>query len=159
MDVDNTSITATTEFKDISIVGNSTMSGVQVNGTSTSQFIDMPGEALEITGVINDPYDNQPIVDMTVDAQWEDFGIVSSINTTGTGTFTVTIQVPITVNSSIENGTIYLDTYSTTFNSPTAFNFTIDVFVSVQYSLTLNLEGLLKTIKVNNSGYEDYMYW
>ncbi|MHA1738113.1 MAG: DUF4129 domain-containing protein [Candidatus Heimdallarchaeota archaeon] len=138
VDDTNASITATTEFKTISIFGNSTITNVQVNGTAPNQIMALPGELLTITGLIRDPYNNAPIEDMPVEAQWEDFGVIINGNTSASGTFQLAINVPLTVNSTVENGTIYLRTSNSAFNSPTDFNFSLNVFVSVQFGLIIN---------------------
>ncbi|MHA1441121.1 MAG: hypothetical protein ACTSPK_04540, partial [Candidatus Heimdallarchaeota archaeon] len=138
VDDTNASITATTEFKIISIFGNSTISNVQVNGTAANEIMALPGESLTITGNINDPYNNAPIDDMPIEAQWEDFGVTVNTNTSALGIFQLALTVPLTINSSVEYGTIYLRSSNSAFNSPTDNNFTLNIYVSVQFGLAIN---------------------
>ncbi|MHA1126467.1 MAG: DUF4129 domain-containing protein [Candidatus Heimdallarchaeota archaeon] len=148
LDADNASITATTEIKTITIEGNSTIVNTLVNGSATSSINALPGEILDITGVVRDPYNNFLIENMSIEAQWEDFGLIELQNTSASGTFQFSLQVPLTVNSSVENGTIYLRTSSSLYNSPTDFNFTIAVYTSVQYSLILNTTNIIEDSNV-----------
>ena len=158
VDDDNATIVATTEFKQIAIFGNSTIVNTLVNGSAISQIMALPGEVLHVTGVVNDPYNSLPIDDMPIEAQWEDFGSILFQNTTAFGTFQFYLQVPQSVNSTVENGTIYLTTSNSPFNSPTAYNFTIDVYSSVQYSLILNSTNIIEDSNIYLLGGNEIRY-
>jgi len=138
-------ITASVEYHNITIYGNSTIATPRVNGslvTSTTALA-MPGENITISGTIRDTYSNIAIPSMAITAQWEDFGVPVSTTTSGSGTYTLTLQVPQTVNPALKNGTVYLSTGTTQYYTTSNYSFLVNVFSSVQIRVWLNQTEIL----------------
>lgn len=133
-------INAVSEIREITIVGNSTLGTTTANQTNinTIDYMVMPGEVLDISGTIIDSYNSEPVVDMIITAQWEDFGVLYNTNTSASGDFSFNFTIPSSIDSSVNNGSIYLLSSPTDLFTGFDYNFTIDVFTDVSFGLTLN---------------------
>ena len=133
-------ITAIIEMENITVLGNSTILTPSINGTSVAveNALARPNETLQISGIIRDIYSSVPIVGMGISAQWEDFGLIYNTNTTVGGAFTIDLTVPITVNPTLENGTVYLSSSNTQYYTSSNYSFLVDVFTDAVYTITMN---------------------
>ncbi|MEA2070352.1 MAG: hypothetical protein U9O98_03585 [Asgard group archaeon] len=133
------SIIAQSNSVKITILGNSNISSIQANGTSlTTSLMVMPGEILAISGRLEDIYNGNPLANVLVRARWEDFGPLLSTNTTTSGNFYFNLTLPITINTSTQNGTVYLEAESTIFHTASNDSFSIQVFHSLSFETYLN---------------------
>ncbi|NHK30176.1 MAG: carboxypeptidase regulatory-like domain-containing protein [Asgard group archaeon] len=146
-------ITAQVEYHNITIVGNSTMTTPVISGTDLA----LPGENVTISGNIRDIYNNDPVANMPVIAQWESFGAIYSTNTTAGGSYTFDVQVPITVNPSLPNGTIYVTSSESQYHTGSNTSIVVNVFTVLDFSITLNqtqiTEGATQTTIGGNTLY------
>jgi len=147
-------ITATSENESITIVGNSTIATPFVNGTSIAvgTALAMPGEIIQVSGSVRDAYSNLAVVAMPITAQWEDFGAIYNTTTSGTGGFTLNVQIPLSVTSTDRNGTIHLVTESTSLYSSSNLDFTIDVFTDISFAVRLNNTIVTNGASITNLG-------
>lgn len=143
-------ITASVEYHNITIYGNSTVATPRVNGSlvTSSTVLAMPGENISITGTIRDSFSNVGIENISVIAQWEDFGIPVSAITSSSGSYNLLLQIPDTVNPALQNGTVYLTTGTTTYYTASNTSFLVNVFTSVQIRVWLNRTEIIDGSRV-----------
>ena len=131
-------ITAYSQYRYITIYGNSSIESVQVNGSNPSTYMGMPGEFIRVTGNIRDSYTSIAIENMTIQSRWGSTGAIHTENSSGTGAFNFDILIPSTLGPTVRNGTIYLWTQATTYHTASNDNFTILIFTQVIISVKLN---------------------
>ena len=140
-------IVSTFETEFITIIGNSTLVSIGADITRA-----LPGENVTISGIARDAFSSSSIADMQISAQWEDFGPIMIMNTTGSGAFSFEYQVPPTVNPSLENGTIFLQSASTQYYTPSNSTCSIDVFNEVNFRVWLNSTEIINGSNVSTIG-------
>lgn len=141
-------ITAQIEYKNITIVGNSTMTTPVISGND----IALPGENVTISGYIRDTFNNDPVVNMSVIAQWENFGAIYTTNTASGGNYTFNVQVPLSVNPNLPNGTIYITSSESQYHTGSNTSFVADVFSDVIFSVELNQTLIVEGSTISTTG-------
>ncbi|NHJ41213.1 MAG: carboxypeptidase regulatory-like domain-containing protein [Asgard group archaeon] len=141
-------ITAQIEYHNITIVGNSTMTTPVILGNNLA----LPGENITISGYVRDIYNNDPVVNMPVIAQWESFGAIYSTNTTVSGSYTFDVQVPLSVNPNLPNGTIYVTSSDSQYHTGSNTSIVAFVFTELEFRIILNQTQITEGATISNIG-------
>ncbi|HUU77676.1 MAG TPA: DUF4129 domain-containing protein [candidate division Zixibacteria bacterium] len=145
-------IIATTEYEQITIFGNSTITSTYANDTAIiiDLYRAMPGEIIEIRGVMRDVFDNSAIENMTVSAFWDIIGILYSDTTSATGAFTIYLPVSLTFDSGVNEASITLQAESTTYYDPSSVGFSVEIFTDVNFDINLNTTSIVESSTIDN---------
>ena len=149
---DGQGITATVDYEVLTVEGNSSIVNTEVNNTSvlTETFMVMPGENVEVSGIMRDVYDSRGIQGMVVSAQWEGTGPSYDDNTTATGAFTIILPVPLTYTAADSEGTITIQTSETIYYNSSSTNFTVDIFTTVNFDVQINNTNVIEDAGYNS---------
>ncbi|MHA1220410.1 MAG: DUF4129 domain-containing protein, partial [Candidatus Heimdallarchaeota archaeon] len=147
-------IVAQTELKEITIVGNSTLTTPSVNTVpvDSERQLMIANETFQITGRIIDVYSGANVVNMPVYAQYETFGVPLATISSGTGTYTFDMVVPETINPNLENGTVRIWTDSIQYYTAYNTSFLVDVFTDVEFELKLDQTTVVDGATVTTIG-------
>ncbi len=147
-------ISAVTEYKILTVVGNSTVLNSEVNNTDvfTEAFMVMPGESIEVTGTMRDNYDNRVIEGMSITAQWDGTGPVYNSNTSATGTFTILMAVPLSFTAVVSQWAINIEALATTYFDSSNTSYTLDIFTTVNFAATINSSNVIEDAGYSSIG-------
>jgi hypothetical protein len=138
--VEGQGITAECNVIQVLIVGNSSISSVVVNGTESPEELQvLPGEVLEITSTIQDDYNNDPVRNMYVFAQWEDVDPVFQSNTSTFGIASIMLQIPVSLSPTTPNCSVTVWTAATDYyTAADPVGFTVMTFTTASFTIRVN---------------------
>ena len=153
-------ITAVTEYEQITIFGNTSISNPEVDGNDI--YLDttrvMPGETVQISGTILDAYDSDPVVGMTINAFWDALGVIYSDTTTAAGTFTIDLPVSITFDETVSEEDITVVATGTTYYNSTNVGFTVEIFTDVVFDVQIEETDIVEDSTIDTIAGEPIYY-
>ncbi|MBD3191390.1 MAG: DUF4129 domain-containing protein [Candidatus Heimdallarchaeota archaeon] len=150
-------IQANSTISEITLYGNSTMTSPTVNGMANlSSIMAMPGETLRISGALLDAYNDAPVSGMTVEGRWGTSGTLYLANTSSSGTYTINLVVPPTINPGPNNmyGNISLRSRSTQYYTSSNTSFSVAIFDEISFTVFLNNTLVAEDSTITNVGGE-----
>ncbi len=149
-------INAIIETENITILGNSSMTTPTITGppvVTPSLVLAMPNETVRILGIVRDVYGtNDPIPNMPISAQWEDYGLVYNTITSVSGSYTFDVQIPDTISPVERNGTVNIVTSSTQYYTVSSLSVNVDVFTNSFFNIWMNASTIVGGSTVTNLG-------